>query len=166
MNPKDLITPRIVDFCRDLPLIFVVGVTKSGKITIAKELSKQLDNRILLISDEYVEKYDHNDALNMLERDMNENYYSTFPIIVEGILGFRLLRRMSQNGYHLPNIVIKTECNENTIRHFYQLEEQNKNLNSVFGFNKGLNSIWLETLEIVHSQGRQLKVLTLNTSIF
>lgn len=166
MNPKDLVTDKIVDYCRPLSVILIIGFTKSGKVTIAKELSRQLDNRKLFISDEYITNWGHDEALGRLEEDINESYYDSDPIIIEGILGFRLLRRMVKNGYHLPDMVIKTECSKETISYFYSVEEPNKNLNSVFGFNSGLESIWNQTLEIVHSQNRKLPILTLNTSIF
>lgn len=166
MDPKSLVTPRIVEYCKPLQLIFITGYTKSGKVTIARELSKQLENRTLLISDSYIENYGHEEALNFLERDLNEYHYSSEPIIIEGILTFRLLRRMARNGYYLPDMVIKTECNEQTITHFYKLEEPYKNLNSVFGFNAGLNKIFQETLNIIKQQNKKLPILTLNTSIY
>lgn len=166
MNPKDLVTEKIVDYCLPLTLIFVLGATKSGKVTIAKELSRRLDDRTLFMSDDYIRLYGQNEALDMLDKDMNEYYYSGYRIIIEGILGFRLLRRMAKNGYHLPDMVIKTECNKQTISYFYSVEEPEKNLNSVMGFNSGLESIWNQTLEIVHSQNRKLPILTLNTSIY
>jgi hypothetical protein len=167
LNPKDLVTEKIVDYCRPLSLILIIGSVKSGKVTIAKELSKQLDDRKLLISDDYIRIYGQNDALDMLERDMNENYYYDHrPIIIEGILGFRLLRRMAKNEFRLPDMVIKTECNKETISYFYEKEEPGKNLNSVFGFNKGLESIYKESVYLLESQGKKLPILTLNTSIF
>ncbi len=166
MKPETLITPKIVDYCRPLTLIFVIGATKTGKVTIAKELSKQLDDRTLFISDDYIRMYGQDGALNMLEQDMNEYYYSGYHIIIEGILGFRLLRKMAKEGCYLPDMVIKTECNKETISYFYEKEEPGKNLNSVFGFNSGLEKIWIQTLETVYSQNRHLNVLKLNTSIF
>lgn len=166
MNPKDLVTDRIVEYCKPLSVILIIGYTKSGKVTIAKELSKQLDNRKLFISDDYIKDWGHDDALNRLEEDINESYYSSDPIIIEGILGFRLLRRMSKNGYHLPDMVIKTECNKETISYFYSIEEPGKNLNSVFGFNQGLEKIYNEVVYFLESQGKKIPVLTLNTSIF
>jgi len=166
MDPKSLITSKIVDYCRPLTLIFVIGATKSGKVTIAKELSKQLDDRTLFISDDYIRMYDQDEALNILERDVNEYYYSGYHIIVEGILGFRLLRRMAKNGYHLPDMVIKTECSKETISFFYEKEEPGKNLNSVMGFNQGLEKIFQESVYLLESRGKKLPILTLNTSIF
>ncbi len=165
MNPTDLVSPRIVDYCRPLNLILIIGAVKSGKVTIARKLASELD-RILLISDDYIERYGQHDALNYLEQEMNDYYYSATPIIVEGILGFRLLRRMIKNGYHLPDMVIKTECSEETIRYFYSKEDPNKNMNSVIGFNNGLEKIYRECLDLIKLQNRSIKQLTLNTSIF
>lgn len=166
MNPKDLITSRIVEYSRPLNFILILGYTKSGKVTIARELSKQLDNRLLLISDDYIEHYGHDEALNVLEREVNDYYYNTIPFIVEGILGFRLLRRLLKNGYYIPDMVIKTECNKETISYFYAKEDPEKNINSVFGFNMGLEKIWNEILQTTHQQNKKLKILILNTSIF
>lgn len=166
MNPKDLITPKIIDYCKSLPLIFILGPTKSGKVTISKELSKQLDNRELLIADEYIENYGYEYALDRLESDMKDHYYNCVPVILEGILCFRLLRKMVKEGYHLPNITIKVECNQETISFFYEKEEPGKNLNSVMGFNQGLEKIFKESVYLLESQGKKLPILTLNTSIY
>lgn len=165
LNPKDLVTEKIVNYCRPLSHILIIGSVKSGKVTIARKLASELD-RILLISDDYIERYGQNDALNYLEQEMNDYYYSATPIIVEGILGFRLLRRMIKNGYHLPDMVIKTECSEETIRYFYNKENPEKNINSVIGFNSGLEKIYRECLDLIKLQNRSIKQLTLNTSIF
>lgn len=166
MNPKDLVTEKIVDYCKPLSLIFILGPTKSGKVTISKELSKQLDDRELLIADEYIENYGYDFALDRFENDVKDHYYNCIPIIVEGILGYRLLRKIVKEGYHLPDMVIKVECNKETIQYFYEKEEPGKNLNSVFGFNSGLEKIWIQTLETVYSQNRRINVLKLNTSIY
>ena len=164
MNPETLVTQKIIDYCNPLPLIFVIGSTKTGKVTIARKLAKEL-NRDLLISDDYTERYGHDGALDALERDMNDYYYSTMPVIVEGILGFRLLRRMAKNGYHHPDLIIKTECNDETISHFYNKDGEQDKLKRAFGFNQGIWKIYSESIYLIELQGRKLKVLTLNTSI-
>ena len=57
MNPADLVTPQLINYCSPLQTIVVCGYTKTGKITIAKKLAEQL-NRVLFISDDYsFEKY-------------------------------------------------------------------------------------------------------------
>jgi len=166
MDPKSLINDRIVDYCKPLQLIFVIGFTKSGKVTIAKELSKRLDNRPLYIADEFIERYGYDHALDEFESQLERSYYGGEQVIFEGILCFRLLRRLIEKGFILPDMVIKTECNDATISYFYSIEEANKNMNRVFGFNAGLQKIWNECLEITSIQNKKLKILTLNTSIF
>lgn len=166
MDPKSLITDKIVDYCKPLQLIFVVGFTKSGKVTIAKELSKRLDNRPLYIADEFIERYGYDHALDEFESQLERAYYGGEQVIFEGILCFRLLRRLAEKGFILPDIVIKTECNDATISYFYSIEESNKNMNRVFGFNRGLQQIFNETSSLLISQNKKIKLLTLNTSIF
>ena len=53
LNPKDLINNRIIRYCQPLQLIIVLGISKSGKIIIARELSEKL-NIPLFISDEFI----------------------------------------------------------------------------------------------------------------
>jgi hypothetical protein len=165
MEPGNLITEKIVEYCKPLQLIFVVGFTKTGKVTIAKKLAKEL-NRSLYIADEFIERHGFDHALDEFEMEVERIYYNGEKAIFEGILCFRLLRRLIKKGYIMPDIIIKTECNEQTISHFYSIEEPEKNLKRVFGFNNGLKQIWNESLKNIASQGKTLKILTLNTSIF
>jgi 2-phosphoglycerate kinase len=165
MKPEDLLTDKIIDYCKSMQIIFVMGFTKTGKVSIARKLAKEL-NRELFIADEFIERYGHHDSVNQFELELDHCYHSGKSVIFEGILCFRLLRKIVEKGYFLPDMIIKTECNEQTIRHFYEKEEPNKNINRVFGFNSGLQKIWIEVLDFVHLQDKKLKVLTLNTSIY
>lgn len=165
MDPKSLITEKIIEYCKPLQIIMILGKTKSGKVTIARKLAKELD-RELFIADEFIERYGYDNALNQFEMELDHCYYAGKSVIFEGILCYRLLRKLIGKGYYLPDMVIKVDCNEQTISHFYQTEEPEKNLKRVFGFNSGLDSIYQECLNIIANQGKTLKVLTLNTSIF
>ena len=164
MDPKTLVTDKIVEYCKKLQIIFVVGYTKTGKYTIAKELADRLHVDIF-ISDDFVARYGHKGSLSQLELEIEHCYYSGKPAIFEGILCYRLLRKLGQKGYIYPDLIIKTECNNETIRYFYEKEEPNKNLSRVFGFNQGLEKIWNEYIDLVYSQGKTVKLLNLNTSI-
>ena len=165
MEPGSLITEKIIEYCKPLQIIMILGKTKSGKVTIARKLAKELD-RELFIADEFIEKHGYDNALDQFEMELDHCYYAGKSVIFEGILCFRLLRKLIEKGYYLPDILIKVECNDETISHFYNLEEPKKNLKRVFGFNSGLDKIWKESLEIIASQGKKIKLLTLNTSIF
>lgn len=165
MKPESLITEKIIEYCRPLHIIMILGKTKSGKVTIARKLAKELD-RELFIADEFIERHGYDNVLDQFEMELDNYYHNGKSVIFEGILCFRLLRKLIEKGYYLPDIIIKVECNEQTISHFYLLEEPEKNLKRVFGFNSGLDKIWKESLDIISNQGKILKVLTLNTSIF
>ena len=164
-NPKDLVTQKIVDYCKQLQIIFVIGFTKTGKVTIAKELAKQL-NYDILIADDFIENYGHNGALTMFKNEVERKFYNGDKFIVEGVLCFRLLRKLINTSGIIPDLIIKTECNDQTIRYFYDLENPEKNITQVMGFNLGLNSIWNQYLDVLNNMGKSIKVLTLNTSIF
>lgn len=164
-NPKDLVTQKIVDYCKQLQIIFVIGFTKTGKVTIAKELAKQL-NYDILIADDFIENYGHDGALTMFKNEVERKFYNGDRFIVEGVLCFRLLRKLINTSGIIPDLIIKTECDDQTIRYFYEKEEPNKNLSRVFGFNQGLQKIFEEYIDFLYIQNKQVKVLKLNTSIY
>jgi hypothetical protein len=165
MNPESLITEKIVNYCEPLQIIMILGAVKSGKVTIARKLAKEL-NRELFVADEFIERYGYDNALDQFEMELDNCHYAGKSVIFEGILCFRLLRKLIGKGYYLPDIVIKVECNDTTISHFYQIEEPEKNLKRVFGFNSGLDKIFEECLILLESNNEKIKLLTLNTSIF
>lgn len=164
MNPSELITDKIIDYCKTLRIIMILGPTKSGKVSIARKLAMDTGFH-LFIADEFIEKYGYEDALEQFRNELDNCYHSGVEAIFEGILCYRLLRKLVHDGYYVPDMIIKVDCDNSTITHFYSIEEPEKNINSVLGMNRGLQKIWIEILDFVHSQGKKLKVLTLNTSL-
>jgi tRNA uridine 5-carbamoylmethylation protein Kti12 len=104
MNPIDLITPELIEICKDKKLIVVCGYTKTGKVTIAKKLAEEL-NRKLLKSDDY--QMFEEQSLEMLMNDVIDSLKRKEQIIVEGILCFRLLRKGMEQMNILPDMLIK-----------------------------------------------------------
>jgi hypothetical protein len=140
--------------------IVVCGFTKTGKVTIAKKLAEQL-KRPLIISDNYrSEKYDEF-VDEVLTHDRNKT-----PFIVEGILCFRLLRKGVRENVFYPDLIIKTNCNEATIKYFYEIEGEKSKIPRALSYNKGLNTIWDEYRKLLlESRVKIPKYLELNTSI-
>jgi len=163
MNPATLVTPQLINHCKDLQLIFVIGATKTGKVIIAKTLAEAL-GREILISDAFIQEYGYDNALDRLEHELENRYYSGKKVIIEGILAFRLLRRMARKGWMQPDIIIKTICDDETIKHFYQIEGEGDKIKRALGFNRGLEKIFEEYLEL--TAGKRTKILGLNTSIY
>jgi len=165
MSPESLVTDKIIDYCRNQQIIMILGKTKSGKVTIARKLAMDTGHE-LFIADEFIEKCGYENALNQFQTELDNCYHSGKNCIFEGILCYRLLRRLVKEGYYLPNMVIKVECNDETISHFYNIEEPDKNMNRVRGFNNGLDQILDETIRLLTMQQKKLPILTLNTSIY
>lgn len=165
MNPVDLITPELIEICKNKQLIVVCGYTKTGKVTIAKKLAEQL-GRKLLISDDY-QMFGVDESLQMMMEDIIICLKNKEQIIVEGILCFRLLRKGMEQMSILPDMLIKTECNEETIRHFYEKDGESSKIDRALSFNKGLNKIWKDYLNLLYYSPYIIppEYIELNTSI-
>lgn len=148
MNPSDLVTPELIDQCRGASSIVIVGKTKSGKVSIAKKLAKEL-RYPLFISDDFINENDREGSLYTLMNAIHPFYNSKEPFIVEGILGYRLLRKGAQTGLFLPDILIQTKCKDETIIYFYDKEGEGHKIKHMLAFNKGLNKIWNEYMQIL-----------------
>jgi hypothetical protein len=166
MNPSTLVDSKLVSYCENKKSIVIVGFTKTGKVTIAKELSNRL-NIPLLISDHYISG-NYDDALQRLMNDVLYYYNNNIQFIVEGILCFRLLRKGIKLNNFYPDLVIRTECNDKTIEHFYHKDNESSKIKRAFAFNKGLESIWTEYLNLLGSNNipNRPNFIKLNTSIF
>lgn len=163
MNPADLVTPQILSICEQSPIIVVCGYTKTGKVTIARKIANTLKRR-LFISDDY-QIYGPQEAMYVLLKDLlTENR----PFIVEGVQCFRLLRKGIQLNNFFPDLIIKTKCNEETIRYFYKKDNESEKIENAIKYNKGLNKIWEDYLQLLSSNPniKRPKYIELNTSIF
>jgi hypothetical protein len=150
MNPADLVTSHLIDYCKNYNTIVVCGYTKTGKVTIAKKLAQEL-NRPLFISDDYIDIADREQSLYNLIDNILPYYQTNQPIIIEGILCFRLLRKGIQLDNFSPDLIIKTKCNDETIKHFYRMDGEGSKIDRALSFNKGLNTIWDEYRELLRN---------------
>ena len=165
MNPADLVTSQLVKYCSSMNTIVICGYTKTGKVTIAKKLAEQL-NRPLFISDDY-QHLDPKNSLDIFMGDILKYYSQQIPIVVEGILCFRLLRRGIKESCFFPDLILKTNCNEATIRYFYNKDGEGHKVERALAFNKGLNTIWTEYQDLLATNPwlKRPYYLELNTSL-
>ena len=138
MKPTDLITPELIQRCSNFNTIVVLGYTKTGKLPIAKKLAQEL-NRTLFISDDYLEL---KDPLEALMGDVTYHQRRGNQIVVEGTLCFRLLRKGLELSNFNTDLIIKTNCNEETIKYFYNQDGESHKIKRALSFNQGLNKIW------------------------
>ena len=143
MNPADLVTNDLINYCKNFPIIVICGYTKTGKVTIAKKLSEQL-NRPLLKSDDYIDYQNRENSLYLFMDAVIPYVNNNMSVIVEGISCFRLLRKGIQLGNFSPDLIIKTKCNNYTISYFYEKDGESNKIEKALSFNRGLNKIWDE----------------------
>ena len=138
MKPADLVTPELIQHCSQFNTIVVLGYTKTGKLPIAKKIATEL-NCPLFISDEYLEL---KDPLDAFMNDIILHQKRKNQIIVEGTLCFRLLRKGLELSNFNTDLIIKTNCNEETIKYFYNQDNESHKIKRALSFNQGLNKIW------------------------
>lgn len=165
-NPADLVTPKLISYCTNFPFIAICGFTKTGKITIAKKLAQEL-HRDLIISDDYSLTVYGDSALEAFMAAISKKLNTGVPVIAEGILCFRMLRKGIQLRTLFPDLVIKTECNESTIRHFYKKDGEIYKIDKALAFNKGLTKIWNDYQQLLETTPgvKKPEYLELNTSL-
>jgi len=143
MNPASIVTPELVEYCKNLNTIVILGYTKTGKHTIAKKLAEEL-NCNLYVSDDYLDRQNPTESLYTLIEAFADDYRAGRQFVVEGVLCFRLLRKGLELGNFFPDVLIKTNCNIETISHFYVKDGEGHKLQRALNFNKGLEKIWDE----------------------
>jgi hypothetical protein len=163
MTPADLVTPELIQHCSSFNTIVVLGYTKTGKLPIARKIAQELD-RPLFISDEYLEL---KDPLEAFMGDVTWHQRRGNQIIIEGTLCFRLLRKGLELSNFNPNLIIKTKCNEETIKHFYRIDREESKIKRALSFNQGLNKIWDEYRSMLLNGPHSLipQFIELNTTL-
>lgn len=134
------------DITPDEQFIFVVGYPASGKTFYAQRLANELHGYKLIHTDDYM-KYKWSEqlseALNDLERYRRKNQ----PIIVEGVLAYRILRAKFRASVV---ITIHSTREERVDRYRERKENYNRTFEST------LNKIWSDWLSDMDYNGISL----------
>ena len=131
------------------PTVIILGYTKTGKYPIAKKLAEEL-NRPLFVSDDYGYQDSADKGLYKFMDAIMPLYLEETPMIIEGVLCFRLLRKGLQLQNFFADLIIKTECSDDTISYFYKKDGESNKIDRALAFNKGLNTIWEEYLTMIY----------------
>jgi hypothetical protein len=166
MNPADLVTPQLLKKIEGANTIVVAGFTKTGKITISNKLSEELGYPVIK-SDDFKHEQFGNKALFAFMGECLSYYNTRKPVIIEGVKVFRLLRKGLQLRNFYPDVVIRTECNEATIRHFYKKDGEEEKADRAMSFNKGLQTTWESYLSLSEDKFvlKKPQVITLKTTL-
>lgn len=154
-----------LDSLRPYSKIVLFGYTKTGKVKIAKSISEHLGIK-LIKTDDY-QHIDFKQAVYTMLGVITNLEKSNIPFIIEGVQCARILRKGLETGTFTPDIVIRTECNEQTIKHCYIQDGEIDKLKGALSFNKGVEKIYNEYLDYLEDMPYiKPKFITINTSLF
>ena len=118
--------------------VVIIGCPASGKTTLGKALAQRTGAK-LIRTDDYMD-FGYKEALYVMLADLIE---IDEPVIVEGVQGYRLLRKGVELGNFFPDVVIELEVTEAQVKRVYETERiwdkrksAEKMLASLAGFNK------------------------------
>lgn len=126
--------------------VVVIGYPASGKTTLARQIKRFCEHRVFHADFEYQFGAGQSDAA------LAEVQAESRPLVFEGVLGYRLLRKCvtSEGCEWRPDLVIEVACSEKTRAERYAKERPEKKYASIGPFCKGLDaclSAWKESEE-------------------
>jgi len=129
-----------------VPLVVIIGYPASGKTTLAKRLEAENTGHEVVHTDDEYPSGDGSSETAYTEMGFCKSI--GLGVIVEGVLGYRLLRKCVEHGGEwLPDLIIEVKCGEETRAKRYREERPKKDYRRVKSFCKGLDTVmkvWAE----------------------
>ena len=116
--------------------VLIIGCPASGKTHLSNAL-KTYDTHKVIHTDDYM-CYGYKESLYVLLRALPSVKSNT---IIEGIQGYRLLRKGVELNSYYPDIVIELFISEARMIKTYREQRQMKKIESLFAFNNMHNKI-------------------------
>lgn len=118
--------------------VVIIGYAATGKTTFANSL--KFDSS-LYHTDDYL-KYGSVESLYVLMEDLKKD---TKPLkVIEGIGGYRLLRKGMQLNSFYPTMII--ECQASKEVRYDRIKARSKNIQATFNMDKACEKIWADYL--------------------
>jgi GTPase SAR1 family protein len=125
--------------------IVVIGPPAAGKTTLALQLSRIWPQHRLVGGftglDGYMNDYDFEAALYAILDDISVYEEQGHNMILEGVQGYRLLRKGLELDLFYPDIVLELRVTEAQVRRVYAGERTGKNVERALGMAKGLQTV-------------------------
>lgn len=128
--------------------ILVIGYPAVGKTTFAKKYIGYLPKHTLIDTDDYI-PYGQEQSLYVLIEDLKK---IQTPVLIEGVLGYRLLRKGVQLDCYYPDVVFELTAPWSHIEKIYQTERENKKIPNLKSFIKSLDTVLKQYQELSNSK--------------
>lgn len=121
--------------------VLIIGPPSSGKTYLSGKLN---GDHTIIHTDDYA-RYGYKESLYKLLEDIKKVTGNT---IVEGVQGYRLLRKGAQLRCYYPDLVIELSASKGDIRKVYLKERDAKKLKYLASFNRMHDQILKDYLAI------------------
>lgn len=129
-------------------VVVVIGRPASGKTHIAGLLAKNTPGSKLWHTDDFI-SYGGVEGLYQMIVEM-EAVGLHSPAIIEGVGGYRLLRKGAELGIFFPDVVVELVVSDAQVERVYNTERESGKLKKMAGFVKGLNTVLEGYKQIAH----------------
>lgn len=119
--------------------ILIIGCPATGKTFLSNKIIKDR-NTILIHTDDYM-KHGFKESLYFLLEDIEKYKKEGYKLIIEGVLGYRLLRKGQELGSYFPDIVIEVTIDQLKQLEIYRKERDHKKIKYIESFNKNVNTV-------------------------
>lgn len=110
--------------------VVIIGCPASGKTYLSNLLASPAHT--VIHTDDYM-KHGYKEALYVMLNDLKHIHGN---VIIEGVQGYRLLRKGVEMGCYYPHIVIELEISQERMAQTYAEQRPGKKVASVLAFNK------------------------------
>lgn len=111
--------------------VLIIGKPASGKTFLTKQLAHDNPGHHVLHTDDYI-SYGYKEALYAILLNLDSVHK---PTIIEGVLGYRMLRKGVELDCYYPNIVIELDITDALMYQCYRRERPKKDIAYLKGFN-------------------------------
>lgn len=129
--------------------VLIIGPPASGKTTLASKLHEQNPLHQLIHSDDYM-VHGYKEALYVMMADIRKGYFPQAKAsIIEGVQGYRLLRKGVELETYYPDLVIELQVSRERQAQIYADERDASKLKYLQGFDKMHQKILNDYFELV-----------------